>query len=140
MRLLQQFVRSHGVDVPLAFHHPNWRRDAAPLDELGASVDHVEAHASGGSSEIDNLASICAKCNVRKGSRTAGDHLRRNPLKRVKGKHGEPTYWDGLSSVFLVLLDADPVTATGAEKQWAAALRILPEVPRRPQRPFGETN
>jgi 5-methylcytosine-specific restriction endonuclease McrA len=124
MRLLDQFVRSHGITTPLAFHQKNWRRDSAPLlDELGASVDHVQAHATGGSSDIENLATICAKCNARKGSLAVADHLRRHPLKPVRGKYGEPVAWDGMSSVFLVLVEMETFAATATEKQWALALR-----------------
>jgi hypothetical protein len=55
MKFLEEYVRAHGMDAPLAYFHPNWRRDAAPLlDELGASVDHVEAHSKGGTSTIEN--------------------------------------------------------------------------------------
>jgi hypothetical protein len=114
---------THGVAGPLAYFHPRWRRDAAPLlDELGASVDHVEAHALGGSSEINNLATICAKCNVRKGEFAAEEHQRRNPVKKVKGKHGEPLHWDGLAGLFIVLAAKHSETITLTDKRWLAAL------------------
>ena len=83
MKLIEQLVRARGHAGPLAYYQTNWRRDAAPLlDELGASVDHVEAHALGGSSLIDNLATICAKCNARKSTLTGEEHLKRNPVKK----------------------------------------------------------
>jgi hypothetical protein len=124
MRYLERLARSRGVVRTLAYYHPNWRRDAAPLlDELGASVDHVEAHSKGGSSDIRNLATICAKCNARKGSLAADAHLKRHPLKKVKGKHGEPVDWDGLATVFVLLVDENPTVATPTEKLWAAALK-----------------
>ena len=63
LRLLQQFVKATVGNRPIAYFHPNWRRDAAPLlDELGASVDHVEAHVHGGLSAIENLATILVAC------------------------------------------------------------------------------
>jgi len=124
MKFLEQFVKVKGVAAPLAYYHPNWRRDAAPLlDELGACVDHVEAHAKGGSSHIANLATICARCNGRKSTFSVQEHLQRYPQKKIKAKHGEPTAWDGLSSLFLVLVDENPKVATATERQWAAALK-----------------
>ena len=124
LKYIEQLLRARGHARPVAYYHPNWRRDAAPLlDELGASVDHIDAHALGGSSETDNLATICAKCNVRKGKLTAAEYLRRNPVKKVRGKHGEPTAWDGLSALFVMLVDDNQRVATATEKQWAAALK-----------------
>jgi 5-methylcytosine-specific restriction endonuclease McrA len=123
LKLLEQWVRDQGVDGALAYFHPNWRRDQAPLlDELGASVDHVEAHALGGSSEIDNLATICAKCNGRKGKLTADEHLKRHPVKKVKGKYGEPTHWDGFASLFVLLVNENPKLATASERAWSRVL------------------
>jgi 5-methylcytosine-specific restriction endonuclease McrA len=127
LKLTEQLVRARGVQTPLAWFHTNWRRDAAPLlDELGASVDHVEAHALGGSSKIDNLATICAKCNARKGTFTGDEHLKRNPVKKVKGMHGEPMHWDGLSTLFVVLAEDYPGAITPTDRQWLAALRQTP--------------
>lgn len=126
MRLLQHFVTAAGHRRPVAFHHRNWRRDLSPLlDELGASVDHVHPHAHGGTNDLENLATICAKCNARKGSLSAEEHLRRYECVPVKGKHGEPRHWDGLASVFVVLLDANPSLATASEKAWAEALKQI---------------
>jgi hypothetical protein len=34
--------------------------------------------------------------------------MKLKPGKPVKGKHGEPTDWDGLSTVFLVLARQNP--------------------------------
>jgi hypothetical protein len=36
------------------------------LDSLGVVIDHVEAHASGGVDEKDNLVTACCKCNALK--------------------------------------------------------------------------
>ena len=54
-------------DAPLAYWIGTWSRDAAPLlDELAASIDHVEAFSRGGADEISNYAAVCARCNARK--------------------------------------------------------------------------
>lgn len=42
--------------------------------------------------------------------------------KPVKGKYGEPQHWDGLSGVFLMLAQRDPVGLTASEKGWLKAL------------------
>jgi hypothetical protein len=123
LKYIERLVRARGHARPLAYYHPNWRRDAAPLlDELGASVDHIEAYAKGGSNEPENLATICAKCNVQKGKLTAQEHLKRHPLKKVKGKHGEPAHWDGLASLFVLLVNENPKLASASERAWAQAL------------------
>ena len=57
MKLLAREVKSTGRDAPLSYYHAHWTRDGAPLlDELGAVIDHVEAHSAGGPSTEDNLA------------------------------------------------------------------------------------
>jgi 5-methylcytosine-specific restriction endonuclease McrA len=123
MKFIEQLVRARGRTAPRAYFHPNWRRDAAPLlDELGACVDHIEAHAKGGANEIKNFATICSKCNVRKGMLTPEEHLKRNPVKKVKGKHGEPAHWDGLSTLFMVLAQEYPAVVTTTDQQWLTAL------------------
>jgi 5-methylcytosine-specific restriction endonuclease McrA len=99
-----QFVATRLPDVQLAYFHPNWRRDASPLlDELGACVDHVHAYARGGAHDPSNFATACGKCNTRKSAREKAEYLEANPPHRVRGKYGEPTRWDGLSSLFVVL-------------------------------------
>jgi hypothetical protein len=71
---------------------------------------------------MENLATICGKCNVRKNARTVNEHLQRYPLRKVRAKYGEPIHWDGLSHVFLVLASSDPL-ATQSDWQWLRALR-----------------
>jgi hypothetical protein len=71
----------------IAYWHPQWRRDASPpLDELGASVDHVRAFARGGSHDVSNFVTICARCNARKGVRSREEHLAADKPWVVKGK------------------------------------------------------
>jgi 5-methylcytosine-specific restriction endonuclease McrA len=118
LKFLEHLLRSEGVSRQLAYFQTNWRRDKAPLlDELGASVDHVEAHSKGGSGDIQNLATICSRCNARKGALTAEEFLRRYPLRRVRGKHGEPIHWDGLASLFVLLISNHPQHATLTERR-----------------------
>jgi hypothetical protein len=123
MKYLARLVRDAAVaDFAPAYYNVNWRRDLAPLlDELGASVDHIEAHSRGGSSLIDNLATICGKCNVRKSARVLREHLERFPRHEIRAKHGEPMNWDGLSSVFLTLARRD-AAATPSDRAWLRAL------------------
>ncbi len=121
-RLLQQLVERSGHAGPLAYFHPRWRRDAAPLlDHLGAVIDHVEAFAAGGASAEANLVTACNKCNARKNSRTSADYQRERPGRPVKGRYGEPQHWDGLASLFLVLAAGEP-TLPAAERAWRRAL------------------
>jgi len=93
-RLLQRLVEDRGYSLPLAYFHPNWRRDAAPLlDHLGAVIDHLEALSKGGEHGEANFMTACNKCNARKNSRLAKDYQNDKPGKPVKGKFGEPKHW-----------------------------------------------
>jgi hypothetical protein len=48
MRLIEREVRKAGKNEPLSYYHAHWTRHGAPLlDELGAVIDHVEAHSTG---------------------------------------------------------------------------------------------
>jgi hypothetical protein len=40
----------------------------------------------------------------------------------MKGKDGEPQHWDGLSTLFVMLAQRDPVGLTASEKGWLKAL------------------
>lgn len=123
MKLLAEETTAAGAGQALAYWNPQWRRDQAPLlDELAASIDHVEAFAKGGAHDISNFATICARCNARKGTRTREEHLAVDTPWRVKGKYGEPLIWDGLSSAYVMFARrvARPLTAT--ERGWLAAL------------------
>jgi HNH endonuclease len=123
LKFLAEMVAASLPDHSLAYWHPNWRRDAAPLlDELGASIDHVKAFAKGGAHDISNFATICSRCNVRKGTRSREEHLAVHEPWVVKGKHGEPTEWDGLASTYVVLARRTTRALTTSEKGWLAAL------------------
>jgi uncharacterized protein YjhX (UPF0386 family) len=124
---LKQLSELVGPEFPnrtLALWNREWRRDAAPLlDELAASVDHVHAFAKGGAHNIDNFATICARCNARKGTRSREEHLRVDQPRVVKGKHGEPTNWDGLASVFVFFARRSARELTASERGWLEAMR-----------------
>jgi hypothetical protein len=124
MRLLERWVRAQGCSTPLAYHHPNWRRDRAPLlDHLGAVIDHVEAFARGGLHDEPNFVTSCNKCNTRKNSAEVSEFEKRSPLVPVKGKYGEPTEWDGMTSLFLALASQTPADLSASESAWLKALR-----------------
>jgi 5-methylcytosine-specific restriction endonuclease McrA len=122
LKRIARHVESRLPGVRPAYYDPQWRRDLAPLlDELGASVDHVQAFSKGGSHDLANFATACARCNARKSARNKDDFLAFTSPWKVKGKHGEPTRWDGLTGLFLVLArSADDLTTT--ERSWVKAL------------------
>jgi 5-methylcytosine-specific restriction endonuclease McrA len=124
MKYLEIEVRRAGHAEPLAYYHKNWTRGGAPLlDELGAVVDHVEAFASGGQCNEQNLVTACCKCNGRKSSARLDEWNQREKRKPIKGKYGEPQHWDGLSTVFIVLAESSPSHLTKDEKEWLRALK-----------------
>jgi hypothetical protein len=94
------------------------------LDEIGATIEHLEAFSAGGASDLDNLATACWKCNVRKGAATLVKWDVRAKQNPVKGKYGEPQSWDGLSSMFVMLARRDPGALTTTEKRWLKALAV----------------
>jgi 5-methylcytosine-specific restriction endonuclease McrA len=119
MRLIELEVRKAGTDGPLSYYHAHWTRSGAPLlDELGAVIDHAEAHSTGGSSEAANLATTCCKCNVRKSAAPLDKWGKRPQRKPIKGKYGEPQHWDGLSALFVVLAQHNGNGLTTSEKEW----------------------
>lgn len=123
LKLLELLARDRGHQGPLAYHDLRWRRDRAPLlDHLGAVVDHVEAFARGGADDESNFVTSCNKCNARKSSDGVEEFRRAAPARPVKGKYGEPTDWDGLSTLF-VLLGTDRKGLTASERGWLLALR-----------------
>jgi 5-methylcytosine-specific restriction endonuclease McrA len=126
MRLLEEFVRIGDKNKPLAYYHPHWTRHSAPLlDHLGAVVDHIEAWATGGAHDEGNFATSCNKCNTRKNSTLAEAYSKLAPGKRVRGRYGEPTHWDGFSSLFLVLAGQGAKLNAG-ERQWLKELQAAP--------------
>jgi hypothetical protein len=123
MKLLEREVRKAGRTEPLAYYHAHGTRDGSPLlDELWGVIDHVEAFSTGGSSCENNLATACNKCNGRKSAAPMSEFGKRPQRKPVKGKYGEPQYWEGLSSVFIVLAQRDTAVLAVTEKGWLRAL------------------
>jgi hypothetical protein len=53
---------------------------------------------------------------------TSEEHLKRNPVKKVKGKHGGPAHWDGLSTLYMLLAQEYPAIVTTTDQQWLTAL------------------
>lgn len=123
LKYLYEFVRQRGFELPLAYYDPRYRRDAAPLlDHLACVIDHVEAYSKGGANNENNLAVACNKCNIRKNNRRQEAFLAANPPKPVKAKYGEPRYWDGLASLFIVLSRVNGSRLTPSEKLWLREL------------------
>ncbi len=105
------------------YYHAHWtRRDAPLLDELGAVIDHVEAHSTGGLNSEENLATACNKCNGRKSNAAKIKWGKRSKRQPIKGKYGEPQRWDGLSGVFVILAQRDKVGLSASEKAWLKEL------------------
>jgi hypothetical protein len=123
MRLAGELVRTLGYRHPIAYHHPRWRRDAAPLlDHLGCVIDHEIAFSRGGPHALENFSVACNKCNTYKSAAEKAKYLTEHPLRSVKGKYGEPRHWDGLSSLFVVLARQNPTSLTSSERAWLCAL------------------
>jgi 5-methylcytosine-specific restriction endonuclease McrA len=132
LKLLAELIAPSLPGHAVAYWHPNWRRDAAPLlDELGASVDHIEAFAKGGAHDVTNFATICSRCNARKGTRSREEHRAVHSPWVVKGKHGEPTAWDGLASTYVVLARRTTRPLSASEKGWLTALEVKIGAPAR---------
>jgi 5-methylcytosine-specific restriction endonuclease McrA len=123
MRLLEREVRRAGYTGPMAYYHAHATRDGAPLlDELWAVLDHANAHARGGQNDDANLVTARNKCNGRKSDQPLPEWDLRDKDKPIKGRYGEPEYWDGLSQVFVVLAQRDESDLTATERQWLKAL------------------
>lgn len=123
MKFLESEVHRSGHKERLSYHHAHWTREGAPLlDELGAVIDHVDPFSTGGASTEKNLATACNKCNGRKSAAPMDEWSKRPQRQPIKGKYGEPQYWDGLSSVFMILAQRDPAALTVSEKDWLKAL------------------
>lgn len=123
MKYLERYVRSQGYTGPLAWSSFAWRRDASPLlDHLGAVIDHVQAFSTGGAHGESNFVTACAKCNMRKNAEVAERFEKKQPLKAVKGKYGEPEHWDGFSTLFVLMVREDQRGVTRSEMEWYRAL------------------
>lgn len=133
MKYLQLEMRNAGHIGPLAYYHAHWTRDGSPLlDELGAVIDHKNAHARGGQHTEDNLCTACGKCNTRKSSAPLENWNQRDKRKLIKGKYGEPKHWDGFSSLFVVLAKRNSAALTTADSSWLNALAGSAEMATKP--------
>jgi 5-methylcytosine-specific restriction endonuclease McrA len=125
LRLLADQVRQEIPPLKVAYYSHHWGRESAPLlDELGACIDHVQAFAKGGQHAMANFAAVCARCNGRKSARTRSEYLEVAKPWKVKGKHGEPRSWDGLTSVYVLLARQSARELIPTERTW---LRLLEE-------------
>jgi len=136
MKFLELELRGAGNTEPLAYYHRNWTRDGSPLlDELGATIDHVEAFSTGGACNEENLRTACTKCNYRKSAVPMAEWDQRHKHNPVKGKYGEPQFWDGLSSMFVILALRFSDKLTAGEREWLRALRDDPASSPKPKAP-----
>jgi hypothetical protein len=86
-------------------------------------IDHVNAHSRGGPDVADNFATACNKCNANKSNALQDEFTRKSPRHAVKGKYGEPQDWDGLSTLFVILVERAPGTASTSEREWLKYLK-----------------
>ena len=84
----------------------------------------MQAHRGGGSDDESNLVTTCHKCNIRKGDSHATEFTQRSPRRLIKGKYGEPEHWDGLSTMFVILLERFPNVASAADRDWLKYLKL----------------
>jgi hypothetical protein len=90
---------------------------------LGAVIDHVEAFARGGLHDEPNFVTSCNKCNTRKNSAEVSAFETRSPLVAVKGRYGEPSHWDGMTTMFVLLGSQMLARLSASEVAWLNALR-----------------
>ncbi|HEX5481573.1 MAG TPA: HNH endonuclease [Terriglobia bacterium] len=123
LKYLERFARETGFGGPLAYYHLHWTRHDAPLlDYMGAVIDHKEAHSGGGADDQSNLVAACCKCNALKSDAKFELFQQRQQRHIVKGKYGEPEHWDGLSTLFLILIARAEKGVTASERDWAKYL------------------
>lgn len=124
MRMVELWTAEHGVPcgpVP-ANYHPDWPRDRAPLLEwLGAVVHRRVAESRGGGGEAANLATACNRCVVQKQDTPEDEFLETHP--RPSPRADDPTAWDGLSTMFVLLAPNYFRNLSSEEREWLAALR-----------------
>jgi len=124
MRVLELELRRTGYTDQLAYFHPHWTRDGAPLlDELGAVIDHIAPFSKDGPDTEENLITACNKCNGRKSAALLDEWNKRPMGNPIEGKYGEPQRWDGLASVFVMLAERNASKLTKVDKDWLIALK-----------------
>lgn len=122
IRLLE--LEANRVAVPpVTYYHAHWTRRHSPLlDELGAVLDHIDALAAGGEDSPANLCTACNKCNGRKSNRATTDWEARDKRAPIKGRYGDPDGWDGFTSVFVSLSQANRAQLNSGERAWLKVL------------------
>lgn len=123
MKYLQRDLEeSHFAD--LAYWRFAYHRQGAPLlDELAAVIDHIEVFSGGGLDVAENLATACNRCNMTRNNSELRKWLDKRPIRRIRGKYGEPDAWDGFSSLFLHLAKKYAADLTASEKEWCRVLK-----------------
>lgn len=126
LKYMQMWAQDSGCLFPISYYHEHWRRDLSPLaDELGVVIDHFQPHSKSKDNREDNLKTACNKCNSRKSDKEYREFVSRELIRHVNGKYGEPQYWDGLSSVFVLLAEKYLNLLTLSERQWLKAFRVF---------------
>jgi hypothetical protein len=125
LKYLLRYARQQGYTGPLAWFSFAWRRDASPLlDELGAVVDHVKAFSADREHDPRTTSRQPAQGAMSERVSSSADEFRKkHPLRRIRGKYGEPLHWDGLSTLFVLFVRQDATGVTRAEMEWYEALR-----------------
>lgn len=90
---------------------------------MGAVIDHLEAHSRGGKDASDNLVAACCKCNALKSDAKWEVFMAKQQRHKVKGKYGEPEYWDGITTLFAILVEREPNIASASEREWLRHLK-----------------
>jgi HNH endonuclease len=125
LRYLQKEFHPPGLrHRGLAYWRYAYDRNGAPLlDELAAVIDHVKPFSGGGPGEASNLATACNKCNTKKNNSDPARWVKDHPIVQIKAKHGEPTNWDGFSTVFLSLAEKYSDELASSERDWLKVLK-----------------
>lgn len=124
LKYLALMAKDRGLKTAPAWYDAHFRRDAAPLlDEQATNIGHHIAYSTGGGDDEENLLTACNKCNMLKSASAADDFKKRHPARLVRGRYGEPTEWDGLSTMFVLLTSDYGDRLTAREREWLAALR-----------------
>jgi hypothetical protein len=59
---------------------------------------------------------------MRKNAEAAERFQKKQPLKAVKGKYGEPVHWDDFSTLFVLMVQEEQRGVTRSEMEWYRAL------------------
>jgi len=124
LKYVERLVEDNHYQRKVAYYDLRYRRDRAPLlDHLAAVIDHIQPYSKGGSHNEENLVTACNKCNARKSDRPANDYAEENPEKHVKSRYGEPRFWDGLASLFVIIGQQKEKQLTLQEREWLREIR-----------------